>query len=218
MDPRFIAGPAGQVISAVRQKRQLDGYKDQLLIDTLDALSQQASHAAKAIVDEAEAILTKAAVCRLANNEEANSVHVRITEYFENHPRLTDLEGSLDVLVPLLKYLRNRADRLLQLPKTKKARRDKVDTFIASSKAMQDFARDLREEFQSLPARTGLARDALLRIDNVMMIEDSEARLGCKSERDAAVTDGRAVVQQSRLKRAEASLAQATVDARIAFL
>jgi hypothetical protein len=51
-----------------------------------------------------------------------------------------------------------------------------------------------------------------------MMIEDSEARLGCKSERDAAVTDGRAVVQQSRLKRAEASLAQATVDARIAFL
>ena len=125
---------------------------------------------------------------------------------------------SLDVLVPLLKYLRNRADRLLQLPKTKKARRDKVDTFIASSKAMQDFARDLREEFQSLPARTGLARDALLRIDNVMMIEDSEARLGCKSERDAAVTDGRAVVQQSRLKRAEASLAQATVDARIAFL
>lgn len=218
MDPSLVVGPIGQVVNAARQKQQLDGYRDQVLIDALDAVSQQASQAAKAIVDEAEAILTNAEVCRLANDDDAHAVHVRITEYFQNHPRLTTLQDSLEVLAQLLEPLRDRAGRLLQLPKTKRARKEAVQRFLAGAKAMQEFADSLYFEFRHLPTRTGLAVDPLQRIDRVMSKDNGEERLSYRGEVLAAVEEGRHEVQQSRLKRAAAGLGTTMVEARTAFL
>jgi hypothetical protein len=218
MVPGLVIGPIGQVVNAARQKQQLDGYRDQVLIDALDVVSQQASQAAKAIVDEAEAILTKAEVCRLANDD-ANAVHVRITEYFKNHPRLTTLQDALEVLARLLEPLRGRAGRLLQLPKTKRARKDAVQRFLASANAMQEFADSLFLEFGYLPGGgTGLAVVPLGRIDAVMTMDDREARLARRGELLATVEEGRGEVQQSRLKRAAAGLGTTMAEARTAFL
>jgi hypothetical protein len=217
MDPGLVVGPIGQVVNAARQKQQLDGYRDQVLIDALDVVSQQASQAAKAIVDEAEAILTKAEVCRLENDDDAHAVHVRITEYFQNHPRLTTLQDCLEVLAQLLGPLRDRAGRLLQLPKTKRARKKAVQRFLDGANAMQEFTDSLFFEFRHLPTRTGLAVGPLGRIDDIM-IQDREVRLSRRGEVLAAVDDGRREVQQSRLKRAAAGLGTTMVEARTAFL
>jgi hypothetical protein len=217
MDPGLVVGPIGQVVNAARQKQQLDGYRDQVLIDALDVVSQQASQAAKAIVDEAEAILTKAEVCRLDNDDDAHAVHVRITEYFQNHPRLTTLQDCLEVLAQLLGPLRDRAGRLLQLPKTKRARKKAVQRFLDGANAMQEFTDSLFFEFTHLPTRTGLAVGPLGRIDDIM-IQDREVRLSRRGEVLAAVDAGRREVQQSRLKRADAGLGTTMVEARTAFL
>jgi hypothetical protein len=218
VDPTLAIGPIGQVVNAARQKQQLDGYRDQVLIDALDGVSQLASQAAKAIVDEAEAILTKAEVCRLANDDDAYAVHVRIVEYFQNHPRLTTLQDSLEVLARLLEPLRDRAGRLLQLPKTKRARKEAVQRFLASATAMQEFVDSLFFEFRHLPARTGLAVSSLERIDQVMSMDNGEERLSYRGEVLAAVKEGRHEVQQSRLRRAAARLGTTMVEARTAFL
>jgi hypothetical protein len=198
----------GQAINAAGQEQPLDGYEDQVLIAALDQMSRRASEAAKAIVDEAEAILTKAEVCRLDNNDDAHAVHVRITEYFQNHPRLTTLQDALEVLQRLLAPLRGRAEsRRLQLPKTKKARADTAGRFLKQARTMEGFVDSLFREFKHLPSGTGLANGPLLRIDNVMRL-DQQARVSRHEEVLAAVRDGRKEVQESRLKQASAGLAQ----------
>jgi hypothetical protein len=196
-----------QAITAAAQEQPLDGFEDEVLIAALDAMFRQASEAARGIVNEAEAILTKAEVCRLDNDDDARAVHVRITEYFENHPRLTTLLDALKVLKGLLEPLRGRAERRrLQLPNTKKARADTVRRFLKSAEAMEKFVDDLFLEIKHLPSRTGLASGPLLSIDEVMKM-DHQARVSNGNTVIEAVEKGRSEVQQSRVKQAAAGLA-----------
>jgi hypothetical protein len=218
LNPADFAGPARPIISAIQKTQQLDVFKDHALIDALQEVTQRASQAAMAIVNEASAIFTKAECCRLVNDDEAHAVLVRITAYFSEHPRLRILESALDQLRVLLNELDRRANKArLELPKTKRARQDTVKEFLESVQAMQRFADDLYPEFRFLKRKTGLAREQIESIEEVMKM-GPKSRLSHSGQVLAAVREGREVVEQSLLRGAPDRLDTTMALARTVFL
>jgi hypothetical protein len=217
-----IANPAlavlGHGVSAVQRQKQLEGLGDQILIDALAILSANAAAAAKAIVDEAEAIFTDAKVCRWENDEDVHALHVRIAHYWEDHPRLTSLEEALDQLPDLLDELGRRAKRRVQMPKTKQKKQKAINDALKASDSLKQFAKDLPNETKHLPVGSGLAAEQLHGLDGIALLPvPTRVEQQASGRVNQLVAEGKDVVKQSRARALSSSAQTAVTRIRTAF-
>ena len=213
MDPLSLAG---QAVSAAQRQQQLASFKDAVLIDAVASLAATVTTAAKGIVDEAEAILTSAKVCRLDNDDDVHALHVRIAHYFEDHPRLTTLRDALPPLDRLLDELAGRANRKLQLSKTRDARRRATIGFLDAVDGLKAFMKELGFEFEYLPAKTGLAASAISELDRITQLPEP-LRKEKREQIAEHVQTGRVAVEESRANSVSAKLDAALAQLRVAF-
>jgi hypothetical protein len=217
-----ITNPAlavlGQGVGVVQRQKQLEGLGDQILIDALAIWSANASGAAKEIVDEAEAILTDANVCRWGNDEDVHALRVRIAHYWEDHPRLTNLETALDQLPELVGELGRRAKRRLQMPKTKQKKQHAIGQALDALESLKQFTNDLRSETEHLRVGSGLAAPQLHGLVQIAL-QGPSVRLGEQASGRVAqlVAEGRDVVKQSRARTLSSSAETALTRMRTAF-
>jgi hypothetical protein len=212
--PNVVLSALGQAGGALQKQQQLAGFGDQLLIDAVAAASADAELAAKAIVDEAEAILTDATVCRWDDADDVHALRVRTTHYLEDHPRLTPLTDALDPLPALLEELQRRAKRKLQMPAKKTKKQAALAAAIDALGSLRDFVEELPAETMRLPAGTG-AQELVFLLD--LTQQEAPERISHADQAADAIASGREAVKQSRTRRVSDVFQRALADIRIAF-
>jgi hypothetical protein len=213
LSPLSVAGQAG---SAVQKQQQFARFGDQLLIDAVATPSADAERAAKAIVDEAEAILSDATVCRWDDADDVHALRVRITHYLQDHPQLTSLTGALDPLRALLEELQRRAKRKLQMPATKTKKRAALEAADVALGRLGEFVEALPAETQHLAAGTGVAAQELVFLLDLTQ-QEAPVRISHADEVAGAIASGRQAVNESRTRRVSSVFQSALADIRIAF-
>jgi len=214
--PNVVLSALGTAGGALQKQQQLAGFGDQLLIDAVAAASADAKLAAKAIVDEAEAILSDATVCRWDDADDVHALRVRITHYLANHPRLASLTDALDPLPALLEELQRRAGRKLQMPAKKTKKQAALAAAIDALASLRDFVEQLPAETAHLPAGTGVAAQELAFLLDLTQQEAPE-RISHTDQAADAIASGRQAVSQSRTRRVSSVFQRALADIRIAF-
>jgi hypothetical protein len=207
--PNVVLSALGKTGGALQKQQQLAGFRDRLLIDAIATASADAELAAKAIVDEAEAILSDATVCRWDDADDVHALRVRITHYLEDRPRLTSLTDALDQLPTLLEELHRRAKRKLQTPAKKTKKQAPLAAAIDALASLRDFVEELPAETMHLPAGTGVAAEEQVFLLDLTQQEAPETHQPCRSGRGRDCIGqggGEAVADTARFQRRPAGV------------